>query len=158
MQASAPSSEPPPSPFHGASTTSTPRKPRSRPAIFSGVGGSSGSNPIENSSVISGVSALKMPASSDDTSVSPNAKSANGAAFMSAPRTTRCGHSERSRGSRSFVAARISSSAGAPNAQRRNATWTGAIPASSSTLMNMKLAPQMRATSSSWTGQRTPAG
>ncbi len=49
---------------------------------------------------------------------------------------------------------RISSSVGAPSAQRRNAMCTGAIPASSSTLMNMKLAPQIRATSSSWAGQR----
>jgi hypothetical protein len=54
MQASAPSSEPPPIPSHGASTTSTPAKPTAMPATRSGVGGSSGSTTSENSSVISG--------------------------------------------------------------------------------------------------------
>ena len=71
MQASAPSSEPPPIPSQGASTTSTPAKPTAMPAIRSGVGGSSGSTTSENSSVISGVRELKIPASSEETSVSP---------------------------------------------------------------------------------------
>jgi hypothetical protein len=56
------------------------------------------------------------------------------------------------------VKASITNSAAAPNTQRSSAMCSGAMPASSSTLMNMKLAPQIRARSNSWTGQRTTSG
>ena len=72
MQASAPSqraaAQPIPRREHDEHAHEADQRGRSS---FSAVGGSSGSSPSENSSVISGVSALKIPASSDETSVSP---------------------------------------------------------------------------------------
>src|SRR3954468_18364745 len=77
---------------------------------------------------------------------------------MTAATTSRWPYRRRSRGSGVRGAARIATSAADPNTHRSSATCTGASPASSSTLMNMKLAPQMRATSRSWAGQRTSGG
>ena len=113
-------------PCHGASTTSTPAKPTAMPAIRSGVGGSSGSTTSENSSVISGVSELKMPASSEETSRLAVGEEQERRRVHQRARGPAGGrHRPRSRGSRSRVTARISSSAGAPNAQRRNAMCNG---------------------------------
>jgi hypothetical protein len=87
-----------------------------------------------------------MPATIDDTLVSPNANRANGIELNSVAIANRCSHVRRPRGRRSRRATRIATSASAPSAQRANATWSGAK-SSTPTLMNRKLEPQMELSS-----------
>jgi hypothetical protein len=99
-----------------------PRKPANSPRTRSTLGCSSGKASKMTARVVSGVEALMIPASTDDTCVSPIAKSVNGMLFMSIAITKRCRHVDRLRGSRVPVRAETTSSAAAPTAKRTNAT------------------------------------
>ena len=97
---------------------------------------------MATSSVLSGVVAFQIPATTDDTSVSPQAKSAKGTELNRTAIAIRCSQASRPRGRASRRSTRIASSAIAPSTQRRNATCSGSN-ARSPTLMKRKLAPQM---------------
>src|SRR3954466_15173676 len=143
---------------HGPSTTSTPAKPAINPAIRRGVGRSSGSMNVATTSVNSGVVAFQMPASTDEMRVSPSASSRNGIELPNRAITNRWPHTPRPAGSFPRVTASAISSTPAPSATRPNATSTGAN-ASTATLIERKLDPQIRASSANrgrqeWSAKR----
>ena len=127
-QAALPTSSPRPIPRHAPSTTSTPAKPSARPSARSRVGRSSGSVRSTTTSTKSGVVPFQMPASSDETCCSPNAKSVNGALLTSTAATPRCSHVRLSRGRRPRCASSTGASASRPKSMRPNETCTGVKP------------------------------
>ena len=116
----------------------------------SALGFSSGKASRITASVVSGVAALMMPARTDETCVSPMAKSVNGTLFISIATTNRWRHVERLRGSRAPAMADTTTSALAPMASRTNATCTGASICSPS-LIHQKEQPQVAASSTNTT-------
>lgn len=104
---------------------------------------SDGTTSSTNTSVVNGMVALKTPASTDVTSVSPNAGNVNGTALSSVATTSACPQVRRSRGRGVRVARHTSANASAPKKHRPNATQTGGTPASTESLIKAKLAPQM---------------
>src|SRR5689334_17587818 len=133
-----------PTDSHGCMITTTPTKPITTAASLRGDSRSLGRNTSAKKTAASGVVALPMPASAEETRTSPAAKRLNGRAVRNTPETARCPQTRRSRGSRPPVTASRASRVAVPAKILSPEIWSGAM-VRSPTFMSRKLEPQMRA-------------
>ena len=119
--------------FQIPTTTRIPTNPTASPSIRSRVGFSSGKTNTIAMRAIKGVAPLIIPASADETLVSPNPNSIQGIDTHSTLATKRYFHDHRG-GSEVLVTTLTMIKVTAPNAMRENATPTG-VNTSSPTMM-----------------------